>query len=132
MFRQFIDKIRRYYRTVVLPSSIFEDSNVLTIEDKRFFVSSILAKPESRRIIEKYIRWKVGVKTRAAMRSEDDRETLKFKEQAYSLGEQTIDFQNFWNEVHRADEKVVEEEKAENEEKARFKLFPGSDSEHQE
>ncbi len=123
MFRQFIDTLRRYYRTVILPNSLFEDNNALTLDEKRYFVSNIIAKPEARRLLEKYIRWKVGIKTRAAMRSVDDRETLKLKEQAYAFGEQTIDFQNFWNEVHRVDAETEAKEKEEKDEKVRFRYF---------
>ncbi len=123
MFRQFIDKIRSYYRAVVLPNDIFQENEALTIEEKKLFVSLILSKTEARRLIEKYIRWKVGIKTRAAMRSVDDRETLKMKEQAYALGEQTIDFQNFWNEAQRSNDTEEAITKEQESEKIRFKLF---------
>ncbi len=120
MFKQLIDRIRRYYVTAILPQSLFEDNNALTMDEKKYFVANILSKPEARRILEKYIRWKYGIHTRNAMRSADDRETLKFKERAFGIGEQTIDFQNIWNEVHRSEEVVKEDEKPEEES---FKIF---------
>ena len=123
MFKSIIDRIRRYYSAVVLPNSLFQDNDALTIDEKKFFVSNILAKTESRRILEKYIRWKVGIHTRSAMRSLEDRETSKFKERAYGLAEQTIDFQNFWTEVHRLDLSEEELKKEESSEKSRFNIF---------
>ncbi len=130
MFRQFIDSIRRYYAVIVLPKELFTDNNEFTLEQKRMFVSQILSKPSNRELLERYVRWKVGVHTRAAMRSADEKETSKFKERAYGVAEQTIDFKNFWEAVKADDARKDEEAKEKVKLDTPFRVF-GND-EYQE
>ena len=105
----------------LLQSMMLKNTAGLTKEDKKVFVDYILSKKDAREVIEKYIRWKVGIRTRAAMREKDDRKTFGLKERASELSEITYDFNAIWDEVHRDEEE--EYKKKEEKEKKPFKFF---------
>ena len=125
MFKSLINKVKAYYRAVILPSEIFEDNNALTKEEKRAFVSIILSNTKGRQLLEKYIRWKVGLHTKAAMRSADQ-DTAKFKERAYGVAEMTYDFKAFWEEIKRdtAEKQEITQEQG----VKKFKFFSPKDA----
>ena len=102
--REFIDRIRRYNKMRKLPPEMFEGGGPLTKEQKNILVSEILAIPARRDVIESYVQWKYGIYTRAAMRSDDDSETRKFKDRGQGIAEMTYDFQKIWEEMKRVDE----------------------------
>ncbi len=120
MFKQLRNLKTRLYAKL-LNDMLKENNSGLTKEDKKVMVDYILSKKPAREVIEKYIRWKVGVRTRAAMREKDDRKTFGLKERASELSEITYDFNAIWDEVHRDEE----EEYKKNEEKNKkpFKFF---------
>ena len=112
-------KTRLYAK--LLSDMLKKNNSGLTKEDKKVMVDYILSKKPAREVIEKYIRWKVGIRTRSAMREKDDRKTFGFKERASELSEITYDFNAIWDEVHRDEEEEFQKNKEKK--KKPFKFF---------
>ena len=120
MFKTILDFKKRLYDRL-LQNILKQNTAGLTKEDKRLLVDYILSRKNVREVMEKYIRWKVGIRTRSAMREKDDRKTFGFKERASELAEITYDFNAIWDEIHRDEEEKFKEK--EDKHKKPFKFF---------